>query len=501
MFRDRGFDIDAPKAPGRDDMIIDLQIQRILDAMSNGNKTINDVCDAALFQPLQSIDEISYRHETLDDARRNPDVVTKLFEIADEATERHSVKFRKMPSAHVSVMYHNTIEYLRGCIDSLQSLRKLAHRERKKFSSEGFTNLLSLLESELDDDYLKPLDRKLQSLFSGDDAIISADLGEILEGVSFTSRKPVFHGITDNWMTAPMYTINDNSTTLHIEKKEFELRSDLAMDRMTTALRQSAEFVGSFFNMLRNETGFFAGVLNLENKLKKIGMPLARPTLLPVESTRHDWSGLYDVSLALIRNAKVVGSELDTENKKLFVITGANQGGKSTYLRGMGQAYLMAQCGMYVGAESYTSPLRRNLFTHFKREADIRLKSGKLDEELERLSKIGEHLTPGCLVFLNESFSSTNEREGSEIIRQITQAMIENNIEVFSVTHMYIYATAFKDDASTMFLRAQRRDGGERTFKIQPGEPLVTAFGEDIYRQVFLGEAAMKRDADGIVVN
>jgi hypothetical protein len=485
MFRDRGFDINAQKCPGRDELYTDLQIGKLLDTMADGNATIRGVCDVALFTPLQDYAEIEYRHAVLDDVRQNPGAVEKLFTIADEATERHYREFRTLASSHVSVMYHNTLAYLLRCMDSLKSLRKTAARERKHFASEGFTKLFSLIEEELSDRYLNPLDRKLHELYSGDDAIISADLGAILEGVNYTSRKPAFGGLTNNWMTAPMYTVPDNSTTMHIQKAELELRTDLAVDDMTAALRQSAEFVGSFFNMLRNELAFYVGVVNLETALKKIGAPLAKPVLLPVESTKRDWDGLYDVALTLMRRQPAVGSELNVENMKLFVITGANQGGKSTYLRGMGQAYLMSQCGMFVGAARYTSPLRRNLYTHFKKEADVRMKSGKLDEELARLSVIGDSLTPGSLVFLNESFSSTNEREGSEICRQVTQAMIDNEVEVFSVTHMYLYATAFGDENRAYYLRAQRLDDGKRTFKIAEGKPLVTAFGEDLYKQIF----------------
>ncbi|HBR01821.1 MAG TPA: hypothetical protein DD738_04350 [Ruminiclostridium sp.] len=113
------------------------------------------------------------------------------------------------------------------------------------------------------------------------------------------------------------------------------------------------------------------------------------------------------------------------------------------------------------------------------------MKSGKLDEELARMSKMADHLKGGALMLFNESFSATNEREGSEICRQITKALIENDVELFSVTHLYAYAAAFLGEKQSQFLRAQRLDGGERTFKVVPGEPLQTAFGEDLYHKIF----------------
>jgi DNA mismatch repair ATPase MutS len=125
------------------------------------------------------------------------------------------------------------------------------------------------------------------------------------------------------------------------------------------------------------------------------------------------------------------------------------------------------------------------VFTHFKKEEDNYMKSGRLDEELKRISFITDHIEPGAMMLFNESLTSTNEREGSEICRQITQALIENDIEVFSVTHLYAFAVKYLGDAETKFLLAERREDMERTFRILPGEPLQTAYGEDLYNQIF----------------
>jgi len=74
------------------------------------------------------------------------------------------------------------------------------------------------------------------------------------------------------------------------------------------------------------------------------------------------------------------------------------------------------------------------------------MRSGKLDEELRRLSELADVLAPGALVLFNESFASTNEREGSEIARQVVSALLERRIKVAFVTHLH-------DLARTMFAR------------------------------------------------
>ena len=106
-------------------------------------------------------------------------------------------------------------------------------------------------------------------------------------------------------------------------------------------------------------------------------------------------------------------------------MTGANQGGKTTFLRSVGLAQLMSQCGMFAPAASLSLNVVDGLFTHFKREEDGTMKSGKFDEELSRMNDIVNALTPNALILFDESFAATNEREGSEIARQIVSALLE----------------------------------------------------------------------------
>ena len=142
---------------------------------------------------------------------------------------------------------------------------------------------------------------------------------------------------------------------------------------------------------------------------------------------------------------------------------------------------------MFVCAQAFTAERCNGLFTHYKREEDASLTSGKLDEELARLSDIADWIHPGGLLLSNESFASTNEREGSELARQAVEALRERGIKVVAVTHLFDFAhrLAARQRPDTLFLRAERQDDGSRTFKLVPGEPLSTSFGQDLYQQVF----------------
>jgi DNA mismatch repair ATPase MutS len=213
------------------------------------------------------------------------------------------------------------------------------------------------------------------------------------------------------------------------------------------------------------------------------------PDLISTDTATFVSCGLYDPSLSLNMTEKVVGNDVSAASKLLVMITGANKGGKSTLLRAIGLAQLMAQSGsgMFVAAGSLRIGLSIRLFTHFKREEDVQMKSGKFDEELSRMSRIIDETVPNSMVLLNESLSSTTEREGSEIAGQIVLALMKANARVFYVTHMFTLAHGLYKDGyrEALFLRAERRDDGERTFRFQEGEPLATSYGEDLYRQIF----------------
>lgn len=185
-------------------------------------------------------------------------------------------------------------------------------------------------------------------------------------------------------------------------------------------------------------------------------------------------------------NRGVVGNALHEEHKRLVVITGANQGGKTTFLRSIGLAQLMMQCGLFVGADDFKAEICSALFTHYKREEDATMKSGKFDEELARMNEIAEHIVPNSILFFNESFAATNEREGSEIATQIVRALLEKGIKVFYVTHLYEFARGFFNEKDkNVLLRAEREQDGRRTFKLAEAEPLQTSYGQDLYKKVF----------------
>ena len=103
------------------------------------------------------------------------------------------------------------------------------------------------------------------------------------------------------------------------------------------------------------------------------------------------------------------------------------------------------------------------------------------------MSEIAELIGPDCVLLCNESFAATNEREGSEIARQVIGALLDAGVRVLFVTHLFDLADGLHRQGSdrALFLRAPRGEEGSRPYVLVEGAPLATSYGEDSFRKVF----------------
>ncbi len=261
---------------------------------------------------------------------------------------------------------------------------------------------------------------------------------------------------------------------------------------MPTHWAQSVDHIRGFFALLQFEAAFYRGCVRLDRELARRELPTCRPEAGPAGELALTAQDLYEVDLGLHLGRQVVTNDLAADGASLIMITGTNQGGKSTALRALGLAQLLMQCGATVPARAYRASVANGLFTHYRREEDATMASGKLDEELARMSALVDRLRPGALVLLNESFAATNEREGSAIGRHVVDGLRTAGVRVAYVTHLYDLAEGlFRDSAGdashsrAVFLRPERLDDAERTFRVLPGEPQATSYGPDLYRRIF----------------
>lgn len=499
LFPDSDLDIMVEPPVNQDDLIRDLGLDLLVEAMAGGDEWLAQVARSVIVQSVTDETVVRYRQSALQDCLRNADLVRELYDLSVSALLAQRKVWRT--GRHPDSILRSAVQSIDLFVADLRKLRKFADSHAARFASPGFESLFSTVTEELDDAYFDEIGRHLHHLEFRRGVTLSAQLGRGNKTSMITLRESPQP--TGGWFKRATAKTPEHYTFRIPDRDDagFRALSDLrnrAVNSVANAVAQSADHVTSYFTQLRTELAFYLGCMNLHARLVEHDRPICWPSPQPLETSTIHTRRLCDAGLCLRTTAEVVGNDLDTDNAPLVLVTGANQGGKSTFLRSVGLAQLMAQCGMFVTADEYTASFVAGLYTHYRREEDAEMNSGKLDEELARMSNIADALTPHCMVLFNESFAATNEREGSEIARQVLRALLSAHSTVIFVTHLHDLADSlFRDaDVRGVFLRADRDDSGQRTFRLVAGKPLPTAYGLDLYHAIF-DDQPTKRSAAG----
>ena len=491
LYEAEDFDFGGGLPSGHEDLIQDLELTTLIQAMASGDKFLTDVSWKVVLACLRDPEEIRYRQRILADCLAQPGVIREMYDIAFGALEEKRHLWMtyggtyQTPSSNLS----GAVAHLEMYVARLKQLRKVADEHAGNFHSNGLRALFATLHHELDDEYFEEVGNHLKQLRFRAGVLISAELDRNNSGINFVLRDP---GDGRRSWTERLGLGPRSSYSFTLPPRDeagAEILSDLTgrgINLVANAAAQSADHIGSYFTMLRAELGFYVGCLNLADRLTGKGVPTAFPDPVKPSSLAFSCVDLRDACLELQSADPVVGNDVHADGNSIVIITGANSGGKSTFLRSVGVAQLMMQCGLFVTAASYRADAAHGVFTHFIREEDPGMTSGRLDDELRRMSAIADQIEPHCLMLFNESFAGTNESEGSEIGYQVARALLDAQVTVYVVTHRFEFAERFHREhpRAALFLRAEREPDGRRNYKLAAKEPLPTSFGEDLYYQL-----------------
>ena len=489
LYEAQDFDFGADLPPGHEAMIADLELTTLLGAMASGDDFLAEVSRKVLLTSLHDPQAIRYRQQVLADCLAEPAVIREMYAVAVGALQDKRKLWwggyggsYQSPSSNLS----GAVSHLEGYVTRLRQLRKIADDHAGKFRSGGLTTLFTTLQRDLDDEYFEEISYHLKHLRFRAGVLISAELDRDNSGINFALRASgdARRSWRERLGLGPRSSYS--FTIAPRDEAGGQILADLegrGINLVANAAAQSADHIGSYFSMLRAELGFYVSCLNLADRLAAKGAPTTVPEPTQPSSLTFSCTDLRDTCLELQSDSPVVGNDVHADGKSLVIVTGANSGGKSTFLRSVGLAQLMMQCGLFVTARSYRANTAAGIFTHFIREEDPGMTSGRLDDELRRMDAIAGQIGPHCLMLFNESFAGTNEREGSEIGHQVVRALLDTQVKVFFVTHRFDFADRFRRQhaPSTLFLRAERQPDGRRNYKLAVKDPLPTSFGEDLY--------------------
>jgi DNA mismatch repair ATPase MutS len=254
------------------------------------------------------------------------------------------------------------------------------------------------------------------------------------------------------------------------------------------------------FAALESELSFLLNGVALAQRLRERGLPICRARIADPDERISCMDGSYNVSLALRTGGEGGGSRIvtnpvvfDDEQGRIWILTGPNRGGKTTYVRAVGLSHILAQAGLPVPAQAARLSPVDAVFTHFPTAESATPGEGRLDEEAVRLAAIFGEATPRSLILLNEVLSGTSTVEALALARDAVRGLCLLGARAIYVTHLHELA-AGTDEINGMSPGCARAGSltaeveGEvgvhrRTFRIRPGPPSGVSYASDIAEQ------------------
>jgi DNA mismatch repair protein MutS len=292
-----------------------------------------------------------------------------------------------------------------------------------------------------------------------------ADYGAELEKIFARFRQ------SDGTEARVLFEIPGRMTQLEeqILERVARLNAPLFTDLELFCTRHPA-FVDPLAERLDRELHFYLAFLEFIGRFAKEHKftlpPVSKHKTVAVE-------GGFDLALAaslesgitpVFNDVRLSGAE------RMGVISGPNQGGKTTFARMVGQLHYLARLGLPVPAAKAELFLSDEIFTHFERQESIAGPGGKLHDDMIRIHAILERATSDSIIILNEIFTSTTIEDAEQLSRAIASKILERDILCFWVTFLDELAS-LSDQTISIVAEVSPDDPTVRTYRLVRRRP------------------------------
>lgn len=471
-------------------------------------------CDFGSFYTCDT-DVILYRQDTFEDMIDNPElkhILIKMIPFLNDITELRKMGSDSAASNEAYLYSITEIELYTSLMDLLRdNLLPLA----PKMKSTAFRRFAERINTLTGSEYYKDLNNQLKDLTSRVREVKSVTIGVNFDAQLRADKAGVLSINNEHFKSGELL---DKMLRLDFKNDEMTCIAPLIpfkkgqSDNQQMALANA--FNGAINDVFRQSIRSWKKVIQhyiLENtdfllrmmpeiefvtkatdlllKLKEKGCPLCHPEIAPVSEKKFDAVGLCNPIVSMKLDGPVVPNNFKFDDDgMIYVLTGPNRGGKSVITCAVGIAFVMAQLGLPVCAESCVISPCDEIFTHFPTGSEDTIDKGRLGEECSRLSTIFEDVTEESLVLLDESLSSTGSFEGAYIASEVLQGFSLVKCRGIFSTHLHDLAASVDEiNASCLPKGGVKIDNlvaaiekGSRSFKILREKPDGKSYARDI---------------------
>jgi hypothetical protein len=283
----------------------------------------------------------------------------------------------------------------------------------------------------------------------------------------------------------------ERDTSIQLGPRYINALARLHPEKFTAFKGFYDEFSGFYDRSIlsyRYELNFYIEITALFNRIIKLGLPLCWPKV--AEERKIRLSGAYDVSLLAKNVSNIVPNDIEfTRDEPFFFLTGANGGGKTTYLRNVAISVLFFLSGCPVCAgEAEIWPVQ-NVFTHFPKDERFD-GDGRFADERRRTDEIMKAQGGNSLVLLNETYSTTNEETALQHTSILASQLFKSGSFGLYITHQHGLAGT---EIPFLSVIVDEGDLNRRTYRIARLRSASGSYASDILKRYKLTGEDLRR--------
>ncbi|MBQ9461858.1 MAG: DNA mismatch repair protein [Clostridia bacterium] len=506
-----------------DDAVNDLSVEMICEKLT-GELFEQNIIKNIMINIEKDPKVISYRRDVFDDLYRFPKLRERIKELLEElAYLKDLEKATKDPTASPVWQLVNRLHELDIYVTCISEIHKSL--DGNDIRSDGLKQLRDFVSSVYNESGFEYLHDDIKDLVSEISQIKSLSLGVNLDnrlmpsevGILAINDKPFARpGLLNKFLDFSSVKKNGihigtdirGMTKIHTVGKvtgDDPLMNNLSRvvtEMLSTTVKQLKSKLAKYTNVsgyglikMIPEFIFYIRWADFIQQLMDKNVPLCKPEI--IDDGSHDLyvKGLYNFKLAIRRmttnkDEEIILNDFEfTKEHGIYIMTGPNRGGKTTFTQAVGLLFLMAQAGIYVPAESARLAPVDCIYTHFPADENKTVDLGRLGEESQRMSEIFSVATNESLLLFNESLATTSFAEGLYIAKDVVRALRYLGARTIFNTHMHELAMSCAEvnsqikgelDIASLITGIHE---GKRSYKIFLAPPEGVSYAQDIAKK------------------